>query len=301
MAFAITNTNYSGKQFQEMYTDKVLKLTSIAGMRLLPGNKGTMNIPSLTIGDVLQADSCNWSASGTVTLDNKAVTVCDLKINYELCKTDLESQWISEQMMIGANNSNLPATLEDFIAEITAKRVSQQIENLIWKGDTTSLTPALALCDGLEKKFLADATVVDVTATPITTSNVIAELGDLYAGIHEDIQDADNLVIYMSASVAKAYRTALGTQTAMFNWDVTKATSELSYAGIKIIVSYGMTAGKMVLTTMDNVWYSFDGIDDKEELALLDQTAVGDDTIKVKGRLKHGVNYAYGKYVVYYN
>jgi hypothetical protein len=302
MAFAFTNTNYAGKQFQELYTDHVIMNTSIKGMRLLPGNKGKMLIPSVTIGNVLQADSCTFNDSGTVTMDNKEVSVCDLKVNYTLCKQDLESQWISENMRAGANNIEMPATLEDFIAEITAKKIAAGVEELIWKGDTDLTgTTTNKLCDGLEKKFLADATVVDVTATTITTSTVLAELGKLYAAIPAEIQEDPNLVIFVSASIAKVYRQFLATQTAMFNWDITKAQSALSYVGIPVITAYGMTAGRMVATTSDNLWYSFDGEGDKETIEMLDQNAVGDDTIKVKNRIKHGVDYAYGKYVVLYS
>jgi hypothetical protein len=261
-----------------------------------------MNIPSVTIGNILQADSCTFTDSGTVTMDNKAVDVCDVKINYVLCKQDLESQWISETMRAGANNIEMPATLEDFIAEITAKKIAAGVEELIWKGDITNTgNTLLVLCDGLEKKFLADGTVVDVTATTITASNVVTELNRLYAAVPVEIQDSPNLVFFVSAAIAKAYRQFLATQTAMFNWDVTKGQAALSYLGIPVITAYGMSATKMVLTTSDNVWYSFDGVSDKEEIAMLDQSAVGDDTIKVKNRIKHGVNYAYGKYVVYYN
>lgn len=302
MAFSFTNTNYSGKQFQELYTDHVLMNTSIAGMKLLPGNKGTMNIPSITIGDILQADSCSFNDSGTVTADNKAVDVCDLKVNYTLCKADLETQWISEQMRPGANNLEIPATMEDFIASVTASKMGEQIEKLIWKGDTT-LTgdTTLKLCDGLEKAMLADGTVVDVSAVTITSSNVIAQMSRVYDALPAEIQDNPNLRFFVSASVAKAYRQALASQTAQFNWDITKGFGELQFLGIPVITAYGMTSGRMVLTVMDNLWYSFDGLNDKEELQMLDQTLVGDDTVKVKGRLKHGVDYAYGKYICFYN
>lgn len=300
MAFSFTNTNYSGKQFQELYTDYVLANNSISKMKLLPGNKGTMNIPSMTIGNILQADSCTFNDSGTVTMDNKSVAVCDLKVNFSLCLADLENQWVSEQLRPGAlSGLEMPSTIEEFLGRVTAAKIGSQIEYHIWQGDATGAT--YNLCDGLEKLFLADSTVVDVTATTITSSNVITELNKVYAALPAEIQSREDLVFYVSASVAKAYRQALASQTAMFNWDITKK-NELQFLGIPMVEALGMTAGRIVLTVSENLWYSFDGLADKEEIRMLPMIdTTGDETVRVIARMKHGVNYAYGKYVVFYS
>ena len=134
MAFSIT-TNYVGEDSMAIIGKALLGGDTLAAqcLTIYPNVKNATTIHKLSTTDLLQADSCDFTASGDVTLADKKVTPADYKVNIELCKTDLEQHWLSAQMTAGALNTDIPEEAGEFILDYVAQRVAQKVDNLIWQ------------------------------------------------------------------------------------------------------------------------------------------------------------------------
>ena len=310
MAFNIT-TNYDGEWSKDYYSSILFgaqtpQLISQAGS-LLVRVKNKLTIPQLEVGTVLQEDGCDFDALGDVTITEKPITVCDMKLNVELCKTSLETTFESAQMTAGAMNSNIPADLQSYILDRIRLKTSSDLDQIIWKGDSDITgTSVLRLCDGFFKKFLADATVVDQAATAVTSANVLAELQKVYDKIPDSVWNLHNegtqtVKIMVSTNIARAYANALATSSANANFNIAE-TSPLFYKGIEVVTIYAYPSDTMVCTYVSNLWLATDLIEDFGDIALIDMSATdGSDNIRMKGRMKLGVEYKFGSHIVYYS
>lgn len=255
-------------------------------------------------GNVLLADSCAFDNSGEGTLSEKLVDTCPLKINLEICQLTLESSFVSHALRAGSNNADfLPAEFQAFITDSLAKKISADLEVLVWQGDTTVASPPLAypltLCDGLIDQFLADATVIDVANTTVTASNVITELNKIYVAIPAAILYSPELVIYVSTNILAAYKQAVAAASAEAYY--TK-DAQPTFLGIPLVLAQGMPADTAVAAEKTNLFLVTDLLSDFDEVRILPQLNVtGDDTVRIVGRFKFAVSYAYGAEVVLYS
>ena len=220
----------------------------------------------------------------------------------ELCRFDLEQSFISLQMAAGSNGSfEVPAFMAYYWDEM-AKEVSEEIAVLRWAGDTAGAAGNFRdLCDGYEKKFTADASIVDVAATAsITTANVLAEMLSVYSAAPVAIQNnIADLRFYVSSDIATAFRFAVASGNTLAY--VTKDL-DLTFLGIKLVICEGMSAKKMVLTLKDNMIYAFDGEGDSKELKAVNmEDTVAEPLLRTRANLKVGFHYSNPTDIVYYS
>jgi hypothetical protein len=220
----------------------------------------------------------------------------------EICRFDLEQSFISAQMVKGSNGSFEVASFMNFYWGEMAKEIEQEVEQIRWIGDTLS-AGTRGLCDGYEKKMLADAAVLDVTLTAVTSSNVLAAMAAVYAKMATSapalINRTQDLRLYVSPNVAAAYRIAVAAGNT--NSYLTK-NLDLTYLDIKIVVAQGMTASKMVLTLKDNLIYAFDSEGDGKALKAIDLSdSVAEPKLRTRANLKIGFFIVNPAEIVYYN
>jgi hypothetical protein len=264
--------------------------------------KDKARIRKHSFGNVLQVDGCTFNAQGEGELTEKLVDACPIKINLEICQSTLESSFVSSQLAKGSNNADfLPAEFQAYLVAELAKKMSADFEKLAWQGDVSNTggTYPIPLCEGLIGKMQADATVIDVTATTVTSSNVIAELNKVYVAIPEAVLFDPTLVIYVSTNIAQAYKQAVAAASseAYYTKD-----AELSFLGIKLVVAQGLPANRMAAMSIENVFIITDLMSDFEDVRILPQmNTSGDDTVRMVGRVKFAVDYAYGAEVVLYS
>jgi len=264
--------------------------------------KDKARIRKHSFGNVLQTDSCTFSAGGEGALAEKLVDACPIKINLEICQSVLETSFVSSQMKAGSNNADfLPAEFQAYLVSELGKKMSADFEVLAWQGDisNTGGTYPIPLCEGLIGQMTDDATVVDVTATTITSANVIAELNRVYAAIPAEVLFSPELVIYVSTNIAAAYKQAVAAASAEAYY--TK-NAELNFLGIPMVLSQGLPANRMVAAEKTNLFLISDLLSDFGDVRILPQLNVtGDDTVRLVGRVKFAVSYAYGAEVVLYS
>jgi hypothetical protein len=220
----------------------------------------------------------------------------------EVCQFNLEQSFVSLQMTKGSNGDFTVASFMDFYWNEMAKTIAENIEKLRWLGDTESLVPALALCDGYVKGLLADSAVIDIASpVAITPSNVLAKLALVYAAIPAAvIANQEDLRIYVSTPVATAYRAAVAAANTQAN--LTQAL-DFTYLGIKMVLCPGMgTTSKIVATLKGNLIYSFDAEGDGKALRAINLAdTVAEPVIRTRANMKVGFTHVNGGEIVFYN
>jgi hypothetical protein len=267
--------------------------------RLLPGVKDKTKLATVLFSQPLQASSCSFSAP-TDDLSAVEISVCALSSLAQICQFDLEQSFLALQMAKGSNGDFTVASFMDFYWNEMAKQIGEDIELIRWQGNTASQDATLALCDGYIKGLLADATVVDVDNTTVTSSNVLAELAKIFAAAPADIiRKKADLRLYVSTNIANAYELAAAQGNTM-----TYVTTPLAltYLGVKVVVCEGMPANHAVLTLKDNLIYAFDAEgDDKALKAVNLSDTVAEPYIRTRANMKVGFVHVNGAEVVLYS
>ena len=110
-----STSTWDGIQAQEFYSAILLQGNSKSKARKLVNVKSKMNIPSMSVANLLQAGACDYSSQGTVTITEKSIETCDLMVNKTICKKDFYNMWLSEQMGAGDMKEKIPATFQEYV------------------------------------------------------------------------------------------------------------------------------------------------------------------------------------------
>jgi len=275
--------------------------------RTLPGIKYKTKIGTVTFGTGLLATSpCNFPNLNTDDLSSHEVDVCALSAMAQVCQFDLEQSFVSLQMAAGSNGDFTVASFFNFYWSEMANAIAGQIESLRWQGDTLSVNPQLALCDGYEKQLAASVLAGDVInggTGNITTFTGVGGLGAKLAAAFAFVPAAiasrtADLRIYMPAQLVNIYR--LGVASGNTNAYITQDLS-LTYLGIKIVLCPGMSNNKFVITLKDNLIYAFDGEGDSSDLRAVNLAdTVAEPVIRTRANMKVGFSFVNPTDIVYY-
>jgi len=296
------NTTFTGIDAEGFYAAALLTGKSKEAFKLIPNVKSKIKLGELSIGNILGDADCSFSSAGEGVLSQKAFEVAPIKINLEYCQRTFEVNYLSQLLRPGSNNDEvMPATVESFLLEQVALKVSADTEQLVWKGNTATASYPLSLIDGLEKQLLADGAVIDISATAsLTKANIIGELTKVYDAIPETIIGADDLTIFLSPSALRYYREALAAASAEANF--MQSYTELHFLDIKLSVAPGISTNKMVAARTSNILLLTDLMSDFEDIQILPQKSVtGVPVVRMIGEFKLGVGYIFGSEVVFYN
>jgi hypothetical protein len=268
-------------------------------------------VTSGLIGD----DSCDFTSAGTVTLTERIIQPDQFQVNLELCKTPFESDWGAVSMGYSAFD-NLPPDFSSFLIAHVAEQVSASTENNIWQGNLGGAQAGEF--DGFTTLAAADADVIDVAAVGggVNSGNVIAELGKVVDAIPSTLYGKDDLFIYVSQNVAKAYVRALGGYSAITdangggvaNGIDNRGTlwyggsENLSIDGVKIFVANGLPSNYMFAAQRSNLFFGTGLMSDYNLVKLIDMADIdGSKNVRVIMRFTAGVQYGIGSEIVLYS
>lgn len=128
--------------------------------------------------------SCGRTPDGTTALDQRILTVGEIKVEEDLCVKDLNKKYTQHQVKAGSKDDEVPFAQE--YTGIKVRKINHANEVAIWQGDTDSASANLNRFDGLIKIIDAEGTVVDgntSSATSIMKSNIIGLINDMYEAI----------------------------------------------------------------------------------------------------------------------
>jgi len=228
----------------------------------------------------------------------------EFQVNLELCKKDLHNSWEAAQMGYSAFDNLAPSFAEFVISHVAAK-VADKTEKNIWSGATATSGEF----DGFTAKLTADTDVIDVTAGTVTAANVIAELGKVVDAIPTAVYGQEDLTLYVSSNVARAYIRALGGFAATIgaNGSDNKGTQwynggELSFDGINMFVAKGLADNTMVAAQKSNLYFGTGILNDQNEVKVIDMSDIdGSQNVRVIMRFTAGVQHVFGGDIVLYS
>lgn len=271
-------------------------------LSLLPGVKSKIKMASNILGNILAADDCSFSATGEGTLAQKTFEVCDLKINLSYCVTTFEQNYLSSQLRAGSNSDQvMPDSYASFVMASVAEKTASDIEKIILQGDTATSSYPYSLCDGLNKKLLADSDVVDVTATAstITAANVLTELDRVLEAVPAEVRSKEDFKLLVSQEIAFAYKQKQAAQTGGL---FMVGDKELNYLGFKLVPTSNLSSRQMIAFAQSNVFFITDLMSDFEAIRMIPQANItGARTELFAANLKVGINYMFGTEIVFYS
>jgi hypothetical protein len=200
-------TTYAGEFAGKYISAALLSASTIenGGIEVKPNVKYKEVIKKLATNDLVKNATCDFDATSTVTLTERILQPEEFQINLQLCKKDFRSDWEAIQMGYSAFDT-LPPSFQDFLLAHVAAKAAQNNEISIWRG----VNATAGQFDGLVTLATADATVIDVVGEAVTAANVIAEMGSVIDAIPSELYGQEDLYLYVSQNVARAYVRALG-------------------------------------------------------------------------------------------
>ena len=233
------------------------------------------------------------------------VPVSKPKINLQLCKKDFQSDWDAISMGYSAFQT-LPSSFADFLIAHVSAKVAQKTEQNIWNGAAANQGEF----DGFRAKLLADATVTDVGGgAAVTAANVISKIGLVVDAIGSSLYTSEDMFIYVSQNVARAYVRALGgfatnVGAAGVNSDGTQwyTGGTLSFDGVKLAVANGLADNTMVAAEKSNLFFGTGLMNDQNEVKVIDMADIdGSQNVRVVMRFSAGIEFGIGSDIVLYS
>lgn len=299
-------TTYAGEKLQGFISAALLSANTIenGGVSVKPNIKFKAVIKSLATGTLIADDTCDFTDSSSVTLDERILEPETFQVNLQLCKDDFRSDWDAISMGYSAFDS-LPPSFADYLVAHVAAKVAEEMESTIWSGTNATA----GQFDGFTTLFAADASVIDVTGTTVTAANVIEEMGKVVDAIPSAIYGKEDLKLYVSKNVMKAYVRALGgfSVAATSNAGTDNKGTQwydngaLSFDGISIFMANGLADNKMVAAQSSNLYFGTGVLSDLNQVKVLDMADLdGSQNVRVIARFTAGIQYGFGAEIVYY-
>jgi hypothetical protein len=311
-------TTYAG-EFAGKYISAAL-LSGVTldrgGIEIKPNIKYKEVIKKLaTDSNVIKDATCDFTDTAAVTLTERIIQPEEFQVNLELCKKDFRSDWEAVQMGYSAFD-NLPPKFSDYLIGHVSGLVAEKTENNIWKGDEDNAGEF----DGFTTLAAADGDVIDVAAATITSSNVIAQLGAIVDAIPSQLYGKEDLYIYVSQNIARAYVRALGGFGILQNAAGSENVSDigangvggqgtmwwqngaLSFDGVKLFVANGLADNRAMAAQKSNLFFGTGLLSDHNEVKVIDMADLdGSQNVRVVMRFTSGVQYGIGSEIVLYS
>jgi hypothetical protein len=291
---------YNGEFAGQYISAALLSASTLenGGLTVKPNIKFQEVIKTISTDDIVKDASCDFTATSTITLDERTLTPEFQQVNLQLCKSDFQNDWEAISMGFSAHDT-LPSNFSDFLISHVAAKVAQRTEQSIWAGDTSTS----GQFNGLTTLLGADAnlpTANEIAGTTVTASNVVAQLGSIVDAIPSTLYGSEDLNIYVSQNIARAYVRALGgfSVAATSNAGTDNKGTQwygggaLSFDGVKLFVANGLADDTAVAAEKSNLYFGTGLLADHNEVKVIDMADIdGSQNVRVVMRFTAGVQY----------
>jgi len=306
MSLSITST-YAGEFAGKYISAALLSGNTIANglIEVKPNVKFKEVLKRVSLSGAIANASCDFTDAGAVVLTERIIEPKELQINLELCKTPFQSDWEAISMGYSAHD-NMPKTFSDYFIGLMAAEISAQTEQDIWSG-----TAGAGTFDGFAT-LLTAATLptgqdIAKVAGGVTAANVIAELGKVADAVPSSLYGNEDLYIYVSQNIFRAYKRALGGFSAngvgangVNNLGNNQDIDIQYFDGIKIVAANGLADDNMVSTLKSNLFFGTGLLSDQNEISVLDMSILGSKNVRFIARYTASVQIAILEDTVFY-
>ena len=301
---------YNGEFAGEYISAALLSANTIenGGITVKPNVKYQHVIKTISTDDIVKDATCDFTATSTITLDERTLTPEFQQVNLQLCKADFQNDWEALSMGFSAHQS-LPTQFSDFLISHVAAKVAQRTEQSIWTGDTSA--SGGGQFNGISTKIALEPLLPaaqEVAGTTVDASNVIAQIGSIVDAIPSSLYNSEDLFIYVSQNIARAYVRALGGFASQIGAAGTDnkgtqwyAGGGLSFDGVKLFVANGLADNTAIAAEKSNLYFGTGLLSDQNEVKVLDMADLdGSQNVRVVMRFTAGVEYGIAGDIVTY-
>ena len=292
-------SSYSGVFAGKYVSASLLTGNTIANglIEVKPNVKFKEVLKRVDLSGAIANATCDFTSAGTVALTEKIIEPKELQVNLELCKTPFQSDFEAVSMGYSAHD-NLPSTFSDYFIGLMAEQIAEQTETDIWSGAAGAGT-----FDGFKTLLNADAGhtgAKKIVGVAITSANVISQLELVEAQIPNSVYDKEDLFIYASQNVFRAYKSSLGG----FQANGQGASGYMSqgqnqdidvqyFNGVKIVACNGLADNNIIVSQKSNLFFATGLLSDHNEVKVLDMADLdGSKNVRFIMRYTAGVQYA---------
>ena len=273
-------------------------------------------IQKIAVANIVNDASCDFTTSGSVSLTEADLTPKELQVNLELCKQQFVQSWEALQLGYSAFDT-IPKDFNDYLISYVGGIVAQATEISIWQGDNNTngqfggfelALSASAITTGSTSVIAAGASGPTSNAGAIsgsvTSANVLSKLDSVVNSIPNAVYGKEDLLIYVSTNVGKAYQQALaGGAVGANGWNnqMNVGDKPFNFNGIEIVLCPGMSDNKIVAAQKSNLHFGTGLLSDFNEVRVLDMANIdGSQNYRIIMRYTGGTVVGINQDVVYY-
>jgi len=300
MANPVIPTNYAG-EFAGIYLAAAFKQAkSLEYLSTVENIKFKRTMQQLTSGALVKDASCDFNASGTLTLADKVLEPKLLEVNIQLCKNDILADWQSAQMRAGAHNSDFSQDFMAFVFSYIAGSIGEKVENSLWSGADATGGEFEGFLTTSTGAFAVDGNVNAVTKTAVFSSTtIIANIEKAIANIPSAVYTKEDLHLYMNVNSYRFYIDAISKLGYLNAYNMTGDYVPIAN-GVKIAVCPGMPDDTIVAAQKGNLFFGTDLVSDTTEVKMLDMSPLdGSDNIRLIAKFSGGVQCGPGADIVH--
>ena len=301
-------TTYAGESAGKYIAAALLSAPTLekGGITVMPNVKFKQVIKKVATDGIIKNATCDFDATSTITLTEKVLQPESFQVNLQLCKSDFRSDWDAISMGYSAFDS-LPKSFADFLIAHASEKVAAGMETAIWRG----VNATAGEFDGIMTQLATDATLPaaqEVAGTTVTAANVIAELGKIVDALPATLYGKEDLKLYVSQNIYRAYIRALGGFGASglgANGYENKGTNQvlgnLFFDGVEVFMANGLASNTALLAETSNLYFATGLMSDMNEVSVLDLAQIdGSQNVRVVLRFTADAKYGFASDLVTY-
>jgi hypothetical protein len=301
-------TTYAGEFAGKYIAAALLSAPTLdkGGITIMPNVKYKQVIKRVATDGIIKNATCDFDPTSTITLTEKILQPESFQVNLQLCKTDFRSDWDAIQMGYSAFDV-LPKSFADFLIAHAAEKVAAGMETSIWQG----VNATAGEFAGIMTQLTTDASLPsaqEVAGTTVTADNVITELGKIVDACPAALYGKEDLTLYVSSNIYRAYVRALGGFAASGvgangydNKGTNQVLGDLYFDGVRVFMANGLASNTALLSQKSNLYFATGLLSDLNEVKVLDMGDIdGSQNVRVVMRFTADAKYGFASDVVTY-
>ena len=308
----ISNSTYAGEAAAGYIAAALLSARTLDNklVTIMPNVKFKSVIQKLDVSGIVQDASCDFTTSGSVAISERILEPKELQVNLQLCKQEFVDSWEALQLGFSAFDE-IPKSFNDYLVSYVGGKVAEATETAIWQGTNTNgsflgfqTALSASIAAGGATAVLAAKSGSVIISGSVTSANVLDKLNSVVETIPSTVYGKEDLLIYVSTNVAKAYQQALaGGAVGANGWNNSMNVGEkpFNFNGIEIVLCPGMGDSKIVAAQKSNLFFGTGLMSDYNEVRVLDMANIdGSQNYRIIMRYTAGTQFGIGQDIVYY-
>jgi hypothetical protein len=303
-------TTYAGEFAGKYIAAALLSAPTLekGGITIMPNVKYKQVIKRVATDDIIRNATCDFDPTSTVTLTERVLQPEYYQINLQLCKSDFRQDWDAIQMGYSAFDV-LPKSFADFLIAHAAEKVAAGMETSIWQGVNSTAGQFAGLMTQLTTDAALPSTQeIAAVGGGVNASNVVAQLGSIVDALPSALYGKEDLTLYVSNNIYRAYVRALGGFAASGvgangydNKGTNQVLNDLYFDGVKIFLANGLASNTALLSQTSNLYFATSLMSDMNEVKVLDMGDIdGSQNVRVVMRFSADAKYGFASDVVTY-